>query len=213
MASPLHPTLRNIVPNLGEDAVKTLSREVTERFKVDLESAAEWREMHAEWMEVYFQRDTTAKPFDGASEDSLPILAEAVDQFQARALKAMFPARGRKAIRVIPTGSVDNIAIERAKRIEKHLQWQLIDSQSMYRTTKDLLLTSLPLHGSVFSKVHRCPLTGRLAVSNVRATDLVVPYGSGSRSIEDLPRKTEISWLPAHQAQRLTATGYFSEAP
>src|SRR3990167_4001091 len=50
-------------------------------------------------------------------------------------------------------------------------------------------------------------------VRNVRATDLVVPYGTGPRDIEDLSRKTEIIWMPMHQARRFVKSGYFLEEP
>jgi len=207
----LHPTLRDISSMLSVDQLKTIARQVQEDFKPDAESCAEWRDMHAKWLEIYFQKDKTEKPFEGASEDSLPILAEACDQFHARASKAMFPARGRKIIRCVPTGAVDPISLERSQRVEKYLQWQLLDRSSAYRQAKDAMLMALPLHGCVFSKTYLDPVTGRLTVKNVRATDLILPYGIGPRMLEDLPRKTEIQWIPRHYASRLTQNGYFNQ--
>src|SRR6266511_3512672 len=211
MPSLLHPTLRDISPQLDADKLKNTGRMVQEEFTPDAESCSEWREMHAKWIEIYFQRDKTEKPFDGASQDTLPILAEACDQFHARASKAMFPARGRKMIRCVPTGSWDALAAERAERVEKHLQWQLLDSSSQYRKSKDAMLIGLPLHGTVFTKTYFDPFYMASRTENVRATDMIVPYGTGPRTIENLPRNTQHVWHPAHYARRLTAQGYYNQ--
>src|SRR6266511_3365308 len=211
MPSLLHPTLRDISPQLDADKLKNTGRQVQEEFTPDAESCSEWREMHAKWIEIYFQRDKTEKPFEGASDDSLPILAEACDQFHARASKAMFPARGRKMIRCVPTGAVDPMSLERAQRVEKYLQWKLLDRGSDYRQAKDAMLMALPLHGCMFSKVFMDPVTGRLAVRNVRATDLIIPYGTGPRMLDDIGRKTEIQWVRRHHANKLASTGYFNQ--
>lgn len=210
-ASLIHPTLRDIAPKLPDPTLKAIAAQLREEFRADSDSCAPWRDMHAQWIEIYFQRDRTKKPFIGASEDSLPILAEACDQFHARASKAMFPNRGRKIFRCVPTGADDPIARERATRVEKHFKWQLIDSSSAYRQSKDAMLTALPLHGSVFTKAFIDPISGVRAVRNVRATDLILPYGAGPRVLEDVPRKTEVCWIPNHYARRLHAYGYFSK--
>src|SRR5574338_257765 len=103
MPSLIHPTLRDISGAIEEPLLRELTSRMSEEFRADADSCADWREMHAKALEVYFQRDKTEKPFEGASEDSLPILAEACDQFHARSSKAMFPNRGRKIIRCVPT--------------------------------------------------------------------------------------------------------------
>lgn len=209
----IHPTLQDISTRFPEPVLQNIARQVQEEFKPDAESCSAWRDMNAQWMETYFQKDKTKKPFEGASEDSLPILAEACDQFHARASKAMFPSRGRKIIRCVPTGAVDTFSLERAARVEKYLQWLLCERGTGYRQAKDAMLMSLPLHGCMFTKTFLDPITGRLTVKNVRATDLICPYGVGPRSLEDLPRKTEIQWVPTHYAQRLTAAGFFNSMP
>lgn len=207
----LHPMLRDISAGMDESERNAIGQQVVEEFRSDSESCQAWRDMHAEWLEIYFMRDRTQKPFEGASEDSLPVLAEACDQFHARASKAMFPGHGRQIIKCVPIGVDDPLSRERAKRVEKHMQWQLLDIGPAYRRGKDALLMGLPLHGSAFTKAMVDPITGARGVKNVRATDLIMPYGTGPRLLEDVPRKSEIIWLPKHHAARLTATGYFNQ--
>jgi hypothetical protein len=69
------------------------------------------------------------------------------------------------------------------------------------------------LHGSVFTKTYFDPVKKRNVTENVRAIDLVVPYGTGPRDLEDLERKTQIIWMPMHRAAFLHNAGFFTELP
>jgi len=79
-----HPESRNLAEDLDEDTCGEIAAEVLETFKVDNESRQEWLTMHAEWLKIYFQRDAPKKPpWEGSSSESVPILAEACNQFHA----------------------------------------------------------------------------------------------------------------------------------
>jgi chaperonin GroES len=178
----------------------------------DEESRQEWLSMHADWLRLYYQRDRPINPpWEGSSEESIPILAEACNQFHARAFQAMFP--NRKIIRAIPVGKADEIAKERAERIGTHMSWQLMVKDKHYKRNKDRLLLATPLHGSVFTKSYHCPIRKRNITENVRASDFVVPYGTGPRDVEDLERKTHIIWMPLNRAKKLYKQDFFSKEP
>lgn len=204
----LHPELRNLAEDLSEEELGEIASEGIENFNNDIESAGEWHSMHADWLRLYFQKDHPLNPpWEGSSEESVPVLAEACNQFHARAFPAMFPSRN--IIRSIPVGKTDEKAKERAERVGTHLSWQLMVKDRSYKRNKDRLLLSLPLHGSFFTKTYRCPVRRRNITENVRATDLVVPYGTGPRDLEDIERKTEIIWMPLNKAKALTKKGFF----
>lgn len=210
MADYEHPELKNLAPELDEEEVQELGQVCLEEYKQDYESGAEWRDMHAEWLKLYFQKDTPKNPpWEASSSESVPMLAEACTQFHARALKALFPSRD--IIQAIPTGKKSPADKERAKRVATHMSWQLMVKDKKYKRNKDRLLLSLPLHGSFFTKTYRAG--NRNVVDNVRAVDLVVPYGTGPRDIEDLPRKTHRYYLPMWRCRYLHADGFFSEMP
>ncbi len=211
MADYIHPELRNIAADLDEKELSTIGHDVVESYKYDLDSRREWDQKHGHWLNLYYQQDRPINPpWEGASEESLPLLAEACTQFHARSFKAMFP--GRNIIKAIPVGKADSHSRERAKRVGAHMSWQLLAKDRRYKRNKDRLLLSLPLHGSFFTKVYYDPIKHRNVVENVRASDLVVPYGTGPRDLEDIERKTQIIWMSLNKTRILADAGYFTKA-
>lgn len=212
MAEYQHPELRNLVDSLSEKELAEIASTVVEDFKADWESGSEWRNMHADWLKLYYQKDKPKNPpWEGASTESIPMLAEACNQFHARAFQAMFP--NKNIIKSAPIGKADSQSKERAERVSRHLSWQLMTKDRSYKRNKDRLLLGLPLHGSVFTKTFFDPVKKRNVTQNVRAIDMVVPYGTGPRDIEDLERKTQVVYMPMHQAAWLHEAGFFSEKP
>lgn len=204
----IHPELNNLAENLDEDTLTEIAETVIEEFENDLESRRQWEQMHAHWLNLYYQQDKPVNgPWDGSSDESVPLLVEACNQFQARAYKAFFP--NRKIVKAIPAGKTDEKAEERADRVSKHLSYQLVDKDRTYKEDKDSLLLSLPLHGSFFTKAYHDPVKNRSLVRNVRAEDLVVPYGRGPRRLEDLERKTEIIWCSVNKTRIYAKNGFF----
>lgn len=208
----IHPEHRNLAEDLDEKELGEIAGSVVEKYKIDEESRQGWMEDHANWLKLYFQKDAPLNaPWEGSSDESVPMMAEACNQFHARAYQAMFPSR--KIIKSIPIGKPDPQSRERAERISTHMSWQLIDVDERYKPDKDALLLSLPAHGSFFTKTYRCPIRNRNITENVRAVDLCVPYGTGPRHIEDIERKTHILWMPLNKAKNKAAQGFFIKDP
>ncbi len=204
----VHPDSRNLAADLKEEELSEIASTCLEDFRRDEESRTEWMSMHADWLRLYFQKDHPLNPpWEGASEESLPLLAEACNQFHARAYPAMFP--NRKIVKGIPTGRPDPESKARADRISTHMSWQLMVRDTSYKKNKDRLLLSVPLHGSFFTKTYYNPLLKRNIVDNVRAVDLVVAYGTGPRDLEDIERKTHIIPMSVNMSRILEKNGYF----
>ena len=200
----------NIAENLDDQTLGEIASTVIEDFKDDEESRQEWLDMHAHWLRLFYQNDRPLNPpWEGASDESMPILAEACVQFHSRAFKAFFP--NRRIIQCIPTGSVKDQTLDRCKRVAQHMSWQLLFKDQDYKKNKDRLLLSVPLHGSCFTKTYWHPILERNVVENVRAEDLVVPYGVGPRDIEDVERKTHIIWTTVNDTKILADAGFFLE--
>ena len=173
MAEYIHPEQRNLADNLDEETRKEIADHVCDSYQWDNESRTEWLAMHAKWLRIYYQKDAPKDgPWEGSSDESLPLLAEGCTQFHSRAYRAMFPSRD--IVKAIPTGKIDSKSVERAERVAKHMSWQLMVKADNYKKNKDRLLLSLPLHGSVFTKTYFDPTVGNVT-ENVRASDLVIP--------------------------------------
>jgi hypothetical protein len=207
-----HPELRNLVDDLSEEELSEIASTVVEDFRADWQSGSEWRIMHADWVKQYYQQDKPKNPpWEGASTESIPMMAEACNQFHARAFQAMFP--NKNIIKGTPMGKADSQSKQRAERVSRHMSWQLMTKDRSYKRNKDRMLLGLPLHGSVFTKTYFDPVKKRNVTENVRAIDLVVPYGTGPRDLEDLERKTQVIHMPMHKAAWLKQAGFFSEMP
>lgn len=186
--------------------------EVFENTEQDIESRSEWDSMHAKWIDLYFQQDNPKNPpWEGSSDESIPLLTEGCNQFQARAYQAFFP--NNNIIKAVPTGTADQESIERADRVGKHMSWQLMVQDQDYKSNKDALLLSVPLHGCAFTKTYYDPILRRNRVENVRATDLILPYGYGPVPLDELERKTHVIWMSLNKAKILRSGGYFEDIP
>ncbi|MCB7127955.1 MAG: hypothetical protein J3T61_00250 [Candidatus Brocadiales bacterium] len=201
-----HPEAYNLAQDLNEAERGEIAEQVLEDAKNDDQSRKPWRVKHAEYIKLFNQMDEPKNPpWEGASEESIPIMTEACVQFSARAYAAMFP--NNKIIQAIPQGKVDEAAKERAERVTRHMTFQLIERDTLYKEDKDALLLSLSIHGSYFTKTYHDGK--RNVVENVRAEDLIVPYGVGPRKIEDVERKTHVVWKSVNWTKIQEDSGYF----
>ncbi len=201
--------LQNLAFNMLEEELEAIGTMVCHDYHTDEDSRSEWLDTHDQWVRLYFQKDVPIqRPWEGSSEESIPILAEAVNQTSARFKKAFFPGRDR-IIKALPVGKVSEEDIERAERISYHMSWQCMVKNKKYRKDKRRLLQDVPLHGSAFTKTWYDPVKGEWVVRNVRAIDFIVPYGRGPREVEELERKTEIIWMSVNQTRKHKLSGYF----
>ena len=169
----LHPEVRNLASQY-KSKLDDIGDHVCATYEADRESRSEWEEMHAQWLKLYYQKDKAKNPpWEGASDESLPLLAEGCTQFSARAYKAMFP--GQQIIKCVPTGQATAEDKARAERVGRHMSHQLMVKDKTYKKNKDRMLLSIPLHGHFFTKTFYNPDIKANVVKNVRATDLVVP--------------------------------------
>lgn len=195
-----------------EGLVREISQEVSQGFKDDEDSRTEWLDMHAFWLSLYMQ-DDYAENSDperswGATE-SIPILTESCDQFQARTYKIFFPKDTFvSAIPMCKSVQTQEVLEKRAERIGNHMSWQLGYEDRNYRQDKDALFLGVALHGSFFTKTYFSPKLKRFKVDNVRPTDLVVNYNVGPIRIEDLRRKTHVIPTTVGATEDMVTSGY-----
>lgn len=206
--APVLPEENNIAASLDEGELTAIAQQCYREFEEDLESRSDWETMNAKWMELYYQRDRSEnQAWDGSSNESMPILAEAVNQFQSRSYRAFFP--NRYFIDAIPVGKPSQQSRERAERIGKHMSFQLSVIDRTYKPNKAQMFLAVGLHGSDFTKTYYSPTRRRNVIERVRAMDLVVPYGVGPRRLEEIERKTQIKYMSVNETRVLAQNGWF----
>lgn len=202
----------NLAEDLDEGKKLSLGREVFLGFEDDDKSRSGWMEKHEHWLALYMQSDyaETAQDRSWGATESVPILTEACDQFQARTYKIFFP--NDTFVSAVPMRRTvqDRKALEeRAERIGRHMSYQLGFQDRAYKQDKDALFLGTAVHGSFFTKTYFHAGLKRFKVDNVRPTDFVVNYTVGPCRVEELRRKTHVIYTTVGQTEDLVSSEYF----
>lgn len=204
--------LANLATSLEDKELTAIANEGYEAYQDDYDSCSEHRDKHSTYLELYHQTHKAAnQPWSWSSDSSMPLITEAVNQFQSRGYKAFFPSRN--FVQALPQETLSPQALQAAERVGKYLSYMLTVEDRGYRQDKNSMFQAAALHGCDFSKVFYNPLKGRVCVERVRACDLIVPYHAGPCRIDDLERKTQVIMMSLNKAARLVKNGFFSKMP
>lgn len=199
----------NLAKDLTESERTTLGFKLKELVEVDLQARAPWEARLIDGLEIIGLEDIPddAVAFEGAARANYPGLAEAMVQFQARAMDELMPPEGPVKCGVLGKSSEERE--EQAQRVQDYMNYQLtLEDDEYYSETDDLLLY-LPYAGSAFRKVAIDPVTGRTRSRFVPASDFIVPYFA--KSLATAPRYTHRYTMPENSYRRAVANGYFVE--
>lgn len=203
---------KNIAEDLSEKELNQIGQQVFNDFKEDWESRSEWESKHEKYLKVYYQIDKSSNsPWENSSQESIPILTQSCNQFQSRSYKAFFPTRN--FVSAIPIGKPTSYSTERAERIGKHMSFQLAVVDRKYKVNKNEMFLAVALHGSDFTKTYYDPIKRAPVIERVSVNDLVVPYGYGARTIDEIERKTQVIYMSENKANTLYSKGWFMEKP
>lgn len=157
--------------------------------------------------------EETADPErDWGATESLPILTEACDQFQARTYKTFFPQDSFvSALPMRKNKENRQMLEERAKRIGDHMSYQLGFKDRNFKQDKDALFLGVSVHGSFFTKAFFSEKRKTPTVINVRPTDLIINYQVGPINIENVRRKTHIIYTTVGETEDLVQKGFLFE--
>lgn len=204
----------NLVEGMEDEGLaREIGQEIHNGFTDDEESRTDWLEQHTFWLSLYMQQDyaenSDAERSWGATE-SIPILTESCDQFQARTYKIFFPQDSFVSAAPMRKSKENREVLEeRAKRIGDHMSYQLGFLDRSYKSDKDALFLGTAVHGSFFTKTYFNERLMRPKVDNIRPTDLVVNYAVGPVRIEDLRRKTHVIYTTVGETEDLVRKGFF----
>lgn len=204
----------NLAQDMDEELLREIGKEVYSGFSDDEKSREGWLEDHEFWLALYMQQDyseTSDSSRDWGATESLPILTEACDQFQARTYKTFFPQDTFvSALPMRKTSKNRRLMEERARRVGDHMSYQLGFKDRAYKEDKDALFLGVAVHGSFFTKTYFNERKSAPKIDNVRPTDLVVNYHVGPVRIENLRRKTHIIYSTVGETEDLAQRGFFA---
>jgi chaperonin GroES len=178
--------------------------------EADLESRQGWERKLMAGMEIIGLEDvpSDSTAFDGAAMVNHPALAEAMVQFQARAMEELLPPTG--PVKCIVLGQSTPEREEQRERVEDFMNYQLTEEDDEYYWDTDAMLFYLPFAGSAFKKVAVSPLTGTTRSRFIHAEDFIVPYSA--KSLGGASRYTHRYTMSRNDYLRAVDNGYFIDA-
>jgi len=167
---------KNLADSLSDDRLTEIGWAGSEQYATDLASRAEWAIRYREANKLALQvPERKNVPWENASNVKFPLLTVSCIQFQSRVYAQLVNGVNPVKMRVVgPDPDAQKIA--RARRIETHMSYQLLEQDESWQEEMDRLLMAIPLVGTVFKKTYYCPNAARLKSQMVLPKDLVVNY-------------------------------------
>ena len=170
--------------NLAEVLPETELQAFSSRYLDLIEKDLEARKKRDETYEMGIRRTGLGDDapggaqFSGASKTVHPAMAEACIDFEASAIKELFPPQGPVKTYII--GEATKEDTERADRKRQYMNWQLTKQMPEYRPELERLLTQLPLGGSQYQKFRWVDRLKRPECEFVAVDNLIIPFSAPS---------------------------------
>lgn len=168
--------------NLAEDMEEADLSALAQRYLDLIERDKEARKRRmAQYADAVERTGLTGKApggatFSGASDVTHPLLVEAVIDFQANAIRELFPPTG--PVRAEVKGQATREKVARATRKTQFMNWQLTKQVQGYRNSLEQLLAQLPMGGSQYQKWYFDARTRRPRCEFTRIDDVLLPFAA-----------------------------------
>lgn len=180
----------NLAADLSDELLTKIATRCIEDLETDEQSRKEWMDKNKDSLDLAMQ--VTAEktdPWPGCANVKYPSLTVAALQFHARAYPAI--VRGNQVVRGQITGEdPQGEKAQRAKRIEKHMSYQLLEEMPEWEEGMDKLLIALPILGCMFKKTYFSKADGVNCSDLIWPKDLVINYKA--KSMLTVPRATHL---------------------
>lgn len=197
--------LINYAKKFDDEELVDLARKIREGYDNDLNSMSEFFETRKKYIKLiemkYKPKDY---PWPGAANVLLPTIMTAIFNFQSRSSQALLPPFN--IVKAFPT-SASPVITEKAKRIQKHLNYQITYEMSEFRKSFDTSLFLLCQDGSMFRKCYWDSKLGRPVSEYVLPTDFIMDYKT--RSLEQSYRYTQHIYKHPSEIMELMDDGIY----
>jgi hypothetical protein len=198
----------NLVEEMDQGDVDSLSSELVGAYLSDRGSRKEWEETYVKGLnQLGLKIEERTSPWEGACGVTHPILSEAVIRFQSQAISEIFPSGGPVRTKIV--GKATDEKTKQAGRIEDYLNYLVTEVMEEYRAETEKMLFSLPLAGSAFRKVYWDPTMNRPCAMFVPSEDIVVSYGAPSLDMAE--RVTHVMKRSQNDVRKMQVSGFYSD--
>ena len=183
----------NLAEKLSQEDLDTLGREVVKSFEDDKRSRYDWEKRTEDSMKLALQvAEEKSFPWPNASNVKFPLITIAALQYHARAYPALIS--GTQVVKCRTVGDdKDGQDRNRARRIERHMSYQVLEEDENWEDQMDKVLITQPIIGCAFKKTYYDPIKKHNVSENILAKDLVVSYYT--KSLDLAPRISHVLYL------------------
>jgi len=142
----------NIAEDLDEEELCKIADKVKTETDIDRESMNEWMDRNDEALKIALQvKEEKTFPWVGASDVKFPLITNGALTFAAREYPQI--VRGQTVVDAALFGrDQDGTKCRKAKRLSKHMSWQLLVDSDGWEADTDKLLSMIAVVGTVFRK-------------------------------------------------------------
>jgi len=165
----------NLAEDLDESLLNDIGADVLDRFENDQNSRAEWLETINKGLTLLgINSDSSEEIFPGSCTATHPMILEAAVKFQAKASNELFNPKG--PVKTLVIGTPDKEKSDQAKRIGKHMNYQVMEQMEEFFDETERMLLFLPIVGSGFKKTYYDASLDRPVSEFIMIDDFVVNY-------------------------------------
>lgn len=199
----------NIATLLTEDELIAIGLETVKNFEADLLSRSDWEKRTEQSLKLALQvAEAKNFPWANASNIKFPLITIAALQYHARAYPVLVSGETPVKCRVYGEDK-DGIKIARARRIENHMSYQILEEDEDWESETDKVLITQPIVGCAFKKTYFDPFQKKNISENILARDLVVNYYT--KSLETAPRITHVLYFQKNDIYERVTNGLWLE--
>ena len=198
----------NLAEFLEEDELNKISDNLRSEYEMDKSSRSDWEKSYVDGIKLLgFKYEERARPFQGASGVTHPLLAEAATQFQAQAYKELLPPGGPVKCNIVGVSDINTE--DQAQRVREFMNYQITNVMEEYDPEMDQLLFNLGLAGSAFKKIYYDGQEQRAKASFVPVEDLIVPFYA--TDLASSPRVTHLVKQTFNDVRKNQVSGFYRD--
>lgn len=186
--SPESNLFENLAKGMKKEDLLRIAEEVHDGYVKDKDSLTELEDMRVQYNHLFnLKNEEKSFPWPKAANVKLPSITTPCLNFQSRASTNLLPAR-----EIVKVFTFDKRAEsqQRADRVSKYMNYQLMFDMPNFRSSWDKTLMMLPKDGYAFRKVYWDSVEQKVISDYVLPQDFIVNYYT--RDLETSSRYTQV---------------------
>lgn len=200
---------RNLADDMDDTDLNTISVSLLELIDRDKEARHKRDEQYEEGIKrMGLGKETIGGAnFTGASNVTHPMYTKACIDFEARAIKELFPPGG--PVRQYIPGTITPERADRARRVAMWMNFQLTQMMPNFRHELEQVLINLPMGGNQYQKF--IPPSNKMQVKHewIPIDKMILPYAA--TNFYTAERRTHVQEITSQEFSRRIRTGMYRD--